>query len=133
MMDHVPAHDGSRDLARAASELAVRVPATLAPLARVAFDYWWSWSEDGPEPDRGLPMIAIGLLYWQGSYHQRLDPSGWQHDYWVETDLSFLPTALVTAEDDEPLLVRVPVRGREVTAQVWRVDVGRVPLYLLDT
>src|SRR5438477_11678592 len=54
MMDHVPAHDGSRDLARAASELAVRVPTTLAPLARLAFDYWWSWSEDGSELFRGI-------------------------------------------------------------------------------
>ena len=44
----MPTRDGSEDLARAADELAVRVPTTLAPLARVAFNYWWSWSEDGP-------------------------------------------------------------------------------------
>src|SRR5207237_4684550 len=68
--------------------------------------------------DRGLPMVGIGLLYWQGSYHQRLDPSGWQHDYWVETDLSFLPTALVTKDDESPLLISVPARGRDVLAQV---------------
>src|SRR5207237_10930585 len=68
--------------------------------------------------DLGLPMVGVGLLYWQGSYHQRLDPSGWQHDYWVETDLSFLPTALVTKDDESPLLISVPARGRDVLAQV---------------
>src|SRR2546427_376098 len=81
--------------------------------------------------DRGLPMIGIGLLYWQGSYHQRLDPSGWQHDYWTEIDHAALPMALVTGEDGAPLTVTVPVREREVVVQAWRVDVGRVPLYLL--
>ena len=54
-------------------------------------------------------MIGIGLLYWQGSYHQRLDPSGWQHDYWTETDQSFLSLALVTKEDGEPLTIPVQV------------------------
>src|SRR5437016_5422388 len=44
----VPA-DGSADIARAAEELAVRLPATLAPLARLAFNTWWSWAADGPE------------------------------------------------------------------------------------
>src|ERR687887_322195 len=83
--------------------------------------------------DRALPMVGVGLLYSQGSYHQRLDPDGWQHDYWVETDPEFLPLALVTGDDGEALTVVVPVRGRDVVAQIWRVDVGRVPLYLLDT
>src|SRR5439155_3236198 len=42
-------HDGSTDLARAARELAVRVPGTLSPLAKLAFNYWWSWASDGPD------------------------------------------------------------------------------------
>src|SRR5206468_4068435 len=71
--------------------------------------------------DLGLPMVGVGLLYWQGSYHQRLDPSGWQHDYWTEIDHAALPIALVTGEDGEPLTVTVPVRDREVVVQVWRV------------
>ena len=46
--------DGSDDIARAADELAVRLPAVLAPLARLAFNVWWSWSADGPELFRSI-------------------------------------------------------------------------------
>ena len=67
-------------------------------------------------------MIGIGLLYWQGSYHQRLDPSGWQHDYWTEIDHASLPMALVTGDGGEPVTVTVPIRGRDVVVQAWRVD-----------
>lgn len=82
--------------------------------------------------DLRLPMVGLGLLYSKGTFHQRLDPTGWQHDYWVDTEPDRLPLALVTGEDGEPLVVDVPVRGRVVRVQVWRVQVGRVPLYLLD-
>ena len=44
-----------------------------------------------------------------------------------------LPAALVTGEDGYPLTISVAVRGRSITAQIWRIDVGRVPLYLLDS
>jgi starch phosphorylase len=77
-------------------------------------------------------MVAVGLLYRQGYFRQRIDGSGWQHEYWVDTDPARLPAALVTREDGEPVTVCVPVRDVEVTAQIWRVDVGRVPLFLLD-
>ena len=72
-------------------------------------------------------------MYRHGYFRQRIDASGWQHEYWVDTDPDRLPAALVTGDDGEPLTVTVPVGGREVVAQVWRVDVGRVPLLLLDT
>lgn len=83
--------------------------------------------------DRALPMVGVGLMYTQGYFHQRLDRHGWQHEYWVETDAERLPAALVTREDGTPLTITVPIRGRDVLVQVWRVDVGRVPLFLLDT
>jgi starch phosphorylase len=82
--------------------------------------------------DLRLPMVGVGLLYSKGTFHQRLDPTGWQHDYWVDTEPDRLPLALVTGEDGQPLVVDVPVRGRVVHVQVWRVQVGRVPLFLLD-
>jgi starch phosphorylase len=82
--------------------------------------------------DRGLPCVAVGLMYRQGYFRQRLDASGWQHEYWVDTDPERLPAALVRGEDGRPLTVRVPMRGTGVTAQIWRVDVGRTPLFLLD-
>ena len=82
--------------------------------------------------DRALPLVAVGLMYRQGYFRQRIDAGGWQHEYWVDTDPERLPAALVTGADGEPLTVTVPVRDMQVTAQIWRVDVGRVPLYLLD-
>jgi starch phosphorylase len=82
--------------------------------------------------DRADPLVAVGLLYRQGYFRQRVDASGWQQEYWVDTDPKRLPAALVTQEDGDPLTVTVPIAGRDVVAQVWRVDVGRVPLYLLD-
>ncbi len=221
---------GSSDVRRAADQLAARLPALLAPLARLAYDYRWSWTAGGAElfaavdahrwavcqqnpvrllqesahasldraaadpdlrrraqaleervfgepppasvgpitsarpvaffcaeygihpslpiyagglgvlagdllkaaSDRGLPMVGVGLLYRQGYFRQRIDATGWQHEYWIDTDPQLLPAALVTRDGVEPLTVSVPIRGRMVAAQVWRVDVGRVPLYLLD-
>jgi starch phosphorylase len=83
--------------------------------------------------DRALPMVAVGLMYRKGYFRQRVDASGWQHEYWVETDPERLPAARVTGEDGSPLTVTVPIGTSDVTARIWRVDVGRVPLYLLDT
>ena len=82
--------------------------------------------------DRALPLVAVGLMYRQGYFRQRLDVSGWQHEYWIDVDPERLPAALVRAQDGRPLRITVPIRGREVSAQIWRVAVGRVPLFLLD-
>ena len=83
--------------------------------------------------DLAVPLIAVGLMYRQGYFRQRIDAGGWQHEYWVDTDPERLPAALVRGDDGEPLTITVPVRDMEVVAQIWRVDVGRVALYLLDT
>jgi starch phosphorylase len=228
-------YDGHADLARAAADLAERLPESLAPLARLAFNYRWSWLPGGPElfaavdgerfamcaqnpvrllqessarvlrraaedealvargrelearvaadlerppaqpdgpvtaerpvaylsaeygvhvslpvysgglgalagdflkeaSDRALPLVAVGLMYRKGYFRQRVDASGWQHEYWIETDPERLPSALVTTADGEaPLTVTVPIGEGDVTARIWRVDVGRIPLFLLDT
>ncbi|MDX1621641.1 MAG: alpha-glucan family phosphorylase [Nitriliruptorales bacterium] len=81
--------------------------------------------------DLALPMVGVGLLYRRGYFHQRLDRSGWQHEYWVEVDPELLPMTRVQT-DGSPLRVTVPIWGREVAFAVWRVEVGRVPLFLLD-
>ena len=231
-VDTVRACDGRRDLARAVEELAERLPEPLWPLARVAYNYRWSWmpgavalfseidpavwrrsdcnprhvvevtaprrlrdlagqqaylarlrevaarldadlarpwAQMGISPGRpvayfcsefgihcslplyggglgvlagdmikaasdlALPMVGVGLLYRQGYFHQRMDTEGWQHEYWTSTRFERLPMARVTGPDDQPLTVTVVIRGRTVHIQVWRVDVGRVPVYLLDT
>ncbi len=83
--------------------------------------------------DRGLPYVAVGVMYRKGYFRQRIDAGGWQHEYWIDTDPDRLPAALVTDADSTPLTITVPLFGSDVSAQIWRVDVGRVPLFLLDT
>jgi starch phosphorylase len=230
---------GQADLDRAAADLAERIPAPLEPLARIAYNYRWSWLPGGPElfrsinperfglacenpvrllqetsmavlsraaedqslldraasieqrinadlerapappnhndpnhpndpnqaiaffcaeyaihrslpiysgglgvlagdllkeaSDRAAPLAAVGLLYRKGYFRQRLDASGWQHEYWIDTDPERLPAALVTDEDGQAKTITVPIRDVDVQAQIWRVNVGRVPLFLLDT
>jgi len=224
--------DGRVDLQRAAEELAARLPAPLAPLARSAYNYAWSWLDGGervfaridpqrwelvqrnpvrllqeadaatlqraaadqdlvaaagdlearigsllsaPDGDHGIdpatpvafvcaefgvhqslpvysgglgalagdilkgasdlrvPLVAVGLLYGRGYFRQRVDASGWQHEYWVPTDPARLPAVLVRGDGGEPLTFPVPVGEGTVMTRIWRVDVGRVPLFLLDT
>ena len=225
-------YDGRVDIDGAAADLAERIPGALAPLARLAYNYRWSWLPGGPQlfasidaqrfelcgqnpvrllqesparvlrraaededllsraralearvtadlerpaigapldaqhpvaflcaeygvhvslpvysgglgalagdlvkeaSDRAVPFVAVGLMYRKGYFRQRIDASGWQHEYWVETDPDRLPAALVTGPDGQPLSVTVPIGEHDVTACIWRVQVGRVPLYLLDT
>jgi glycogen phosphorylase len=224
-------YDGQIDILAAAEDLSERIPEALAPLARVAYNYRWSWASGGPEvfrgvdserfdlcmrnpvrllqesparvlkraaengelvararaleteiaadlerpfdthidparpvaflcaeygvhvslpvysgglgalagdllkeaSDRAVPLVAVGLMYRKGYFRQRIDASGWQHEYWIDTDPDRLPAALVTGHHSAPLTITVPIGASEVTARIWRVDVGRVPLYLLDT
>ncbi len=83
--------------------------------------------------DLGLPLVAIGLLYRYGYFRQRLRNDGWQEEHYGETFPNEVPITLVTNADGSPLRIEVLIRERKVLAQVWRADVGRVALYLLDT
>jgi glycogen phosphorylase len=223
--------DGRADIERAIEELSERLPEPLAPLARLAYNYRWSWFPGGSElfasidrerfeltlqnpvrllqeassralrraaadddvvrsahelerevradlerpssggidpdrpvaflcaeygvhvslpvysgglgalagdllkeaSDRALPMVAVGLMYRKGYFRQRIDAAGWQHEYWTDTDPERLPAARVTNTDGCPLTIVLPIYEKEVLAYVWRVNVGRVPLFLLDT
>jgi len=82
--------------------------------------------------DLSLPMVGVGIAYREGYFFQRMDQAGYQHEYWRPLDPERLPAALVTMEDGSPLTVSVPLRRRELLVQVWRVEVGRTPLFLLD-
>jgi starch phosphorylase len=223
---------GDHDIDRAVAELARLLPDALKPLARVAYDYRWSWSADGPAlfkdvdadrwartgrnprrlltevhpavlqsaaddpqfvarvqrvalelaqdrarpsfcgvvtPERpvafccsefgvhgslpiysgglgvlagdilkeasdlALPMVGVGLMYRTGYFHQRIDVTGYQHEYWLDADPERLPCVKVTGTDGRPVSVNIPINDEGVVAHIWRVDVGRVPLYLLDT
>ncbi|MDO9195200.1 alpha-glucan family phosphorylase [Rhodoferax sp.] len=223
---------GDHDIERAVVELEALLPEPLRPLARIAYDYRWSWSADGAamfesiDPDRwartghnprrlltethpsmleraaadagfvgwvnrvateldadrarpwqggdlsaehpvafccsefgvhgslpiysgglgvlagdilkeasdlALPMVGVGLMYRTGYFHQRIDVTGYQYEYWLDADPERLPCVKVTGADGRPVTVTVPVDDESVAVHIWRVDVGRVPLYLLDT
>lgn len=81
----------------------------------------------------GLPMVGVGLLYRHGYFHQKLGRDGMQTETYAEQHFSGLPLEVVRGEDGHPRLVGVEVADRQVMARLWRVKVGRVPLYLLDT
>jgi glycogen phosphorylase len=83
--------------------------------------------------DLGLPLVAVGLLYHYGYFRQRLSREGWQEESYGETDPTKLPLHPMLGDDGAPLWIEVLIRERTVRAQVWRANVGRVPLYLLDT
>ena len=82
--------------------------------------------------DQRLPMVAVGLLYRRGYHRQRLDTSGRQLEYWVVNDPKSMPMARVSV-DGAPLKLSVEIFGQTTWFQVWRVDVGRVPLFLIDS
>lgn len=83
--------------------------------------------------DLGLPLVGVGLLYSRGYFRQFLSPDGWQQEHYPHLDFYELPLQLVRQENGQPLRVEVEFPDRTVTCQIWRTEVGRVPLYLLDS
>ena len=83
--------------------------------------------------DLGLPLVGVGLLYGSGYFRQALNVDGWQQELYPANDWATMPVTRELAEDGAPLSIQVTMAGTEVHAHVWRVQVGRVPLYLLDT
>ena len=83
--------------------------------------------------DLGIPLVGVGLLYQQGYFGQYLNAAGWQQESYEDNDFQNLPLTLQKRPDGEPLTIEVRYDSRPVLAQIWRVDVGRIPLFLLDT
>jgi starch phosphorylase len=83
--------------------------------------------------DLGLPLVAVGLLYSRGYFQQQLSPDGWQQEEYPNYDFYRMPLLLVRGSDDQPLRVEISFPDRNVTCQLWRAQVGRVPLFLLDS
>ncbi|HTX19856.1 MAG TPA: alpha-glucan family phosphorylase [Bacteroidota bacterium] len=83
--------------------------------------------------DLGVPLIGVGLLYQQGYFSQYLSADGWQQERHPENDFYTLPIQIERDKDDKPVTVSVELPGRNVVAQLWRVQVGRIPVILLDT
>jgi glycogen phosphorylase len=83
--------------------------------------------------DLGLPLVGVGLLYRQGYFRQSLNLEGWQQEIYPENDFYNLPLYPEKDAAGDPFIVDINFPGRIVKFQVWRAQVGRVPLYLLDT
>jgi starch phosphorylase len=83
--------------------------------------------------DLNLPLVAVGLFYQFGYFRQRLRSDGLQEESYRETHADELPLHALSDDQGRPLLIEVVMRGRVVRARVWRADIGRVQLYLLDT
>src|SRR5437870_3973476 len=83
--------------------------------------------------DLGLPLVAVGLLYRWGYFRQVIDDTGYQREVydWLDTDA--VAVRPVQNAQGGPVVIEVPFPGRVVLARVWVAQVGRVPLYLLDT
>ncbi|MBI2374045.1 MAG: alpha-glucan family phosphorylase [Deltaproteobacteria bacterium] len=83
--------------------------------------------------DLGLPLVGVGLLYQEGYFRQYLNHAGWQGETYPPNDFHKMPIQPARTSDGSSVRVSVEFPGRLVWAQVWRAEVGRVPLYLLDT
>jgi starch phosphorylase len=83
--------------------------------------------------DLGLPFIAVGPLYRNGYFEQEIEPDGRQQHFYPAYDFSRLPILPLLGDDGRQLTVGVPFPGRDVYIRVWLAQVGRVPVFLLDT
>ena len=83
--------------------------------------------------DLGLPLVAIGFLYTRGYFTQKISEDGWQEAHYVRLKFDELPVSPVLDENDSQLTVSVNLPGRSVKACIWQIQVGRTPLYLLDS
>lgn len=83
--------------------------------------------------DLGIPLVAVGLLYAQGYFKQRLDAGGWQQESYYETEVGQLPLEKVLDSNGNPRTVQVETRRGSIVAGLWLARVGRTRLLLLDT
>ena len=83
--------------------------------------------------DLGLPFVAIGFMYPQGYFRQRMTNDGWQEERYQRISWTDAPIETAITPDGRPCITAVPLGDRTVLAAVWRVRLGRVRLFLLDT
>jgi starch phosphorylase len=83
--------------------------------------------------DLGLPMVAVGFMYPQGYFQQRISAEGWQEEEYRQLDFTKAPVTQILDHNGDKCLAEVRVKDRMLHIGVWLVRVGRVNLYLLDT
>lgn len=82
--------------------------------------------------DLNLPIVGIGLLYQHGYFIQNITEEGYQEEVFPQMDFYRTPLHLELDKDERPLTIDINLKGETVFAQIWRLNVGRIPLYLLD-
>jgi len=83
--------------------------------------------------DLGVPLVGVGLLYQQGYFRQSLGPEGWQRESYLYNDPSELPVSPVLQHDGSWLHIHIELFSRTLRFRVWRAQLGRIALYLLDS
>lgn len=83
--------------------------------------------------DLGIPLVAVGFMYPEGYVRQKIRADGWQEDVYEVLDRDAAPISRVNGDDGNQLTVKVPFIEPPVHVGVWKVQVGRVHLYLMDT
>jgi len=83
--------------------------------------------------DLGLPLVAVGLLYKNGYFHQKINRTGMQESEYFDIELDNLPITPVKKETGEELIISVDMPNSRLYLKVWQIAVGRIKLYLLDS
>ena len=83
--------------------------------------------------DLGLPFVGVGFLYPQGYFTQEIDADCRQQALYEKLDFAEVPATPAVGSDGKRIIISVDLPGRTVYAEVWRIQVGRIPLYLMDT
>ncbi|MEK7383361.1 MAG: alpha-glucan family phosphorylase, partial [Elusimicrobiota bacterium] len=83
--------------------------------------------------DLGVPLVGVGFMYPQGYVQQKISADGWQQNVYEPADWANSPVRPVLGPSGGRMLLDIPLGHGAVKVAVWRVQVGRVPLYLMDT
>ncbi|MCX7698002.1 MAG: alpha-glucan family phosphorylase [Candidatus Goldbacteria bacterium] len=83
--------------------------------------------------DLGIPFVAIGLLYSQGYFQQYLTNDGWQQEKYISYNYHVSPAQIVKTKNNQPIILEIKYPHSNVKFQIWKLSVGRINLYLLDT
>ena len=83
--------------------------------------------------DLGVPLVGIGFMYPQGYFHQAISGEGWQQEIYEKLNWTDAAIQSAVTPDGKPCVTAVPLGSRTVLVAVWKVQVGRVTLYMLDT
>ena len=83
--------------------------------------------------DLNLPIVGVGLLYQHGYFVQSITTEGYQKEIFPEMDFYHMPLKLERDKNGQPITIDVKLKGEKAIARIWRLNVGRIPLYLLDT